>query len=417
MARRSHRVRVLLHLLSVRKQKIRCGVRVGILCITFSLIFINCNVIAETPGADWNQKMENFRSVLSALLPDLFSEKRFNAPENFKRIEENVKRLAGLAHEMPTGAFAQAKTELAADQDPSLTLISGLFKNEALLALTHLRSGHRAYARNVLKTIPNFCIACHTRSTGLDLSSVQEHVPKSLTPFERAQFFDATRQFDRALDEFEKILSNAPTVDRPLEWERAARDGIATAVRVKRDPQRALALVDRVLSSPVAPVFLKENALHWKTSLEEWKNEQPEKSSTADSLFSEGKKLVAQARNLQEYPSDRSADVLYLRASAVLHDFLSRFPDEARVGEVLLLTGMCYESLEDLQVWSMHDLYYEACVRKVPHTPVAHACYARYEQSIFFGFTGSGGTFLPPEVQTHLNQLKELAGPLATSKF
>ncbi len=295
--------------------------------------------------------------------------------------------------------------------------MSGLFKDETLLALTHLRAGHRAYARNVLKAIPNFCIACHTRSTGLDLSSIEQEVPKALTPFERAQFFDATRQFDSALDEFFKILSNPPPNGRQLEWERAARYGIATAVRVKRDPERALALVNRVLSSPAAPVFLREDALHWKTSLEEWTNEQTEKPTTADSMFSEGKKLVGQARNLQEYPADRSADILYLRASSALHDFMSRFPDDPRVGEVLLMIGMCYESLEDRQVWSMHDLYYEACVRKVPHSTVAHACYVRYQQSVYFGFTGSGGTFLPPEVQRHLDELKKLAEPLASSRL
>ncbi len=348
--------------------------------------------------------MEELRSVLSELLPDLFSDERFNSPGNMKRIESNVKKLAELAHDMPIGTFP------AADQDLSISLISGLLKDEAMLALTHLRSGHKAYARRVLKTIPNYCIACHTRSAGLDLSSFQEEVPKTLTPLEKAEFFDATRQFDRAFGEFEKILADPSTAQgRQLEWKRAAGYGIATAVRVKRDPARAMALVDLILSSPGAPIYLRQEALQWKRSLQEWTNEQPQKPSTADALLTEAKRLVAKARDLQEYPADRSADILYLRASATLHDFLSQFPSDQNVGEALLMLGDCYETLQDLQLWSLHDLYYEACVRKFPHTSVARACYVRYEQSMFFGYTGSGGTFLPAEVQKHLNELKKLA--------
>ncbi len=356
--------------------------------------------------------MQELRSVFSELLPDLFSDEQYNSPENFKRIETNVKKLADLAHAMPGASSSKQENATTPDEDPSVVLISGLFKEQVLRAYEDLRSGRRPYARKVLKTVTNFCIVCHTRSSSeVDISAIEEDVPKSLrSPLERAEFFDATRQFDRALAEFDKILGDPSAAkERPLEWERALHYGIATAIRVKRDPNRALALVNRVITSPTSPVFLKEEALRWQGSLLEWIAEGSPKPMTADGLFAEAKDLMERARKMQEYPADRGADILYLRASAALHDFLSHYPGNANSGEALLLLGDCYETLRDMELWSLHDLYYEACVRQFPHTHIGLACYRRYEQSTFLGFTGSAGTSLPTDVQKHLNELRRLA--------
>jgi hypothetical protein len=57
----------------------------------------------------------------------------------------------------------------------------------------------------------------------------------------------------------------------------------------------------------------------------------------------------------------------------------------------------------------MHELYYEACVRELPHSSLAKRCYERYEQSVYVGYTGSGGTNIPDELQVILSELKKLA--------
>jgi hypothetical protein len=128
-------------------------------------------------------------------------------------------------------------------------------------------------------------------------------------------------------------------------------------------------------------------------------------------LMAEAKRLIDSARTLQKYPFDRDADILYLRATSTLHNFLSKYSDSSNAGEALLLLGHCYEILQDLDLWSLHELYFQACIQKFPHSPVAQACYNRYEESIFAGYSGSGGMSLPPQIQLHLNKLKKLAAP------
>jgi hypothetical protein len=75
------------------------------------------------------------------------------------------------------------------------------------------------------------------------------------------------------------------------------------------------------------------------------------------------------------------------------------------------MAGICYEVLSSFHIGEIQDIYYEACVRTNPHTSLATACYHRYQESIYFGFTGSGGTFLPQGEKDKLRLLEEMAKP------
>ena len=371
------------------------------------IIFITSNLLAAKPQEpDWSKRMDELRNLLSELLPTVISDKEFNSPQNFKTIEAEAKKLAELTHGMPEGRLP--------DADPSINLIAGLFKNEINNAYTHLINGRREYARAVLKSVPRYCIACHTRSSSsLDLSSLQQDVPKVLdTSLEKAEFFDATWQFDRALNEFEKILNDSElSKDHQLEWQRAAYYAIATSVRVKRDPDRALAVVKLIINGEDVPQFMKRDALRWQQSLLQWKNETAREFKTANDLLNEADRLMSVASNLQKYPTDRSGDISYLRASSYLHDFLSQYPNNPDTSKALLMLGTCYEILQAPELWFVDELYYEACIRNSPNTEIAETCFDRYEQSIFLGYSGSSGVSLPYDVKKNLKELKKLATP------
>jgi hypothetical protein len=120
---------------------------------------------------------------------------------------------------------------------------------------------------------------------------------------------------------------------------------------------------------------------------------------------------MEQAKAIQRYPMDRTADLVYLRASASAHDFLQVALESEHLDQGLLLAGIAYEVLNPLKVGELHELYYEACIRRSPHQAIAVDCYRRYEQSVFFGYTGSLGTSLPDDVGMKLKELKKLAEP------
>lgn len=359
-------------------------------------------------SAGWTRKMRELEAVLQEILADASSDERFNSPSSLKRVRKNAEKLARLAHQLKSG-----KGNVSPDSDPSVQIIAGEFAREASHAVTTLQSGQRSYARSVLRSLSGYCIACHTRNgSGPSFSTGLQPAAQALKGLEKANFLASTRQFDSALEEYERIVAepSGPEV-RALDWERAIRSGLAIAVRVKKDPERALRIVERALTSSVAPFFLKEQALKWKDSLLAWQTEPVAKAQTEEGYHALVVRLIGEARGMQKYPADRSADILYLRATAAVHDLMSFAPHGKYATESLFLAGAAYEVLRDLNLWDMHEFYYLACIMKEPRTPLARQCFKHYEQSVYLGYTGSGGSQLPRDVRDKLNELDLLSRP------
>jgi hypothetical protein len=123
-------------------------------------------------------------------------------------------------------------------------------------------------------------------------------------------------------------------------------------------------------------------------------------------------RLLVQAHEMQEYPMDHSAEVVYLRASSVVHEWMRFFPQGKYLHEAYLFAGICYEVLHSVNLGELHEMYYEACIKQSPHTETARNCFRRYEQSIYLGYTGTSGTHLPAEVIRKSRILEEVAQPL-----
>lgn len=354
----------------------------------------------------WNVRMQQLSGTLSKLLPYMTSDSRYEDPKNRRLIESELKKFSGYAHTLKMPADPSKVS------DPTIKLVGGLFEEDAERAYQEYKRGNFRYSRTLLRTLSSYCVACHTRTdSGAQFPPVNL-VPneKTLSRYERGELYAATRQFGQALEEFDRALSDADFArTRHLEWEKAVQNSLAITVRVLKDPDRAMKVVDRVIQSPNVPMFMKDDALIWKASIEKWKKEAFRKIETEEGAFSEARRLMAEAGSLQKYPADRSADVVYLRASSVLHEMLERWPQGTKRNEALFLAGAAYEVMREAGLWSLHELYFEACIRGAPHSELARGCYARYEQAIYAGYSGSGGVSIPSDVRRKLKTLKELS--------
>lgn len=389
--------------------------------IVFSLLLtLNPIAYSESPtqNATWNKKMQDLYQSLTELMVDISSDQKFNSPSNFKRIENNAKTFADLAHDISAitrdGKTKNGETIESPDSDPSIPMIASLFADDTRRAYEALKSNHRAYARTILKTVSGYCVGCHTRNNkGPDFAKLAEKPEvKSLTKLEHAEFMAATRQTEKALSEFDNIISDSKTIkERPIEWEKAVRYAMAISVRVKKDPDQALKFADKILNTKEAPTFIRDDAAIWKASIQDWKKEMSRKLMTEEGLYAEALRLINKAKEVQTFPADRAGDIYFLRVSALVHDMLRMAPDGPNAANGLLLLGISYEALRDLNLWSLHEFFYESCVRKAPHTDVAKTCYKHYEQAMYHGYSGSGGLAIPKDVKVKLKELESIASP------
>lgn len=372
-------------------------------------VFFSLASQANTPPQAWAQKMQRLSLQIAELMPLLAT----NSPpdgKSLQKLKAGSKAIAELAHQVKKDAAG--KPSAKPDLDPSLALLSTLFEREAKNAAQAFKSGYTEYGKSSLRFVTSYCISCHTRTDNGPDFPVLPLNPKTdhLNRMERAQLFAATRQFDRALTDYESVIAD-PTVAqrRQIEWGRAVRQAFTIAVRVQQDPDRAVRVLKKVESLPSVPGLFREFVDDWKRSIAEWKREGTKKPDNAEAAFEEVQRLTKKARAAQKYPMDHSADVDYLRTSLAAHDLLNRFPDSKHVSETLLMLGDAYDLLDDHLVTPLPQMYYETCIRKAPHTQAAENCYRRYQANVYFGYTGSSGTSIPDDVSLIMKELKDLA--------
>jgi len=360
-------------------------------------------ITSQTP---WKNKMQELNLSLNALLTDVCSDQRYYDPKNSSRIESEIKSISTFSHDLN-------KKSLGTHQaDPTLQLFSGFLANETSEAYRSFRDGQLTYAREILRAIPGDCLACHSRNAlGPDFSALPSEPNAPLSFIETAEFYAATRQFDRAVGSFRNILQ-ARAQEESLDsthLEKSVHDALLIAVRIKKDPDLAKAIIGDLLSNVNTPHYLKDDAIHWDQSLKNWKSEGVRKVNTPEGMYAEAIRLIAIAHAHQTYAMDHSQDIVYLRASSVLYDFLQADPNGKRVSDALLLLGMCYEVLSPHRMEDLHNVYYEACIQRSPHTEIARTCYHRYEQSMYLGYSGSSGTHLPEDIKKKMLELWSLA--------
>lgn len=360
----------------------------------------------------WNESMVELSEVFGRLLPMVVNDKKFHDPKNRDQLKKDVEKLTSLAHGMDKDLKNQNYTFLP-DSDMTIEMISDAFKKESSRALSELKKGHMDYAQSLLKQVSNFCISCHTRNQfGPDFQTLDiETDMSSLGPLEKANFLAATRQFDRALNAYRKVIKDTNFLSsQRLNWERALGKALLIAVRVRRNPGLGIEIIDEVLAlNEKVPTFIQNYAKSWRGSLVSWKKEPQRQDTTEEGLFAEAQLSFTRAKAKQKYPFDRSAEVDFMRVSSLIHQLLRRYPKGERVPEALYMAGVSYEALQDLDWWSFHEMYYEQCIKKSPHSPIAQRCYARYEESVYLGYSGSSGVSIPEEVRQRLDKLQKLA--------
>ncbi len=228
-------------------------------------------------------------------------------------------------------------------------------------------------------------------------------------PLDRADLLIATHRFGAARRELDALLASDRFGEDDLSgWERALAHALLLEVRAQRSPDGALALVERVLSGPVPLAQAWEDADGWRRSLLAWKSEQQLWAPKPVDALSEARRLIDEAEATPRAPGDRSADVLNLRATAELHDFLASTPHGPAAARALSLLSVSYWRIGELDLWSLARLYDEACIREAPHTDIASACYERYADLVFVDDAGNGGR-LSPAAQQRLKTFHDLA--------
>jgi len=276
-----------------------------------------------------------------------------------------------------------------------------------------IQSGDLERARHLIKTTSDYCIACHTRTNNLKISIDPSKLKGvSLSASERAELYAALRDFDKAYLEYETLIKDEKFgKENEILWVRAVQKAVVHTVRAMEDAEKSLNIVNLALASPSVPLYFKDDLLEWKRSIEEWNKEGSKEFKNDDAYMKQGRSLIGKASQYQKWPFDNAANIYYLRASSLFHKMFLNFPKSDLTTEAYLLAGMSYEAMLGIDEWALHEIYYETCIRKSPHSELSLRCYKRLQESIFYWLQDSDNKSVPTETSNYLAPLKALALP------
>lgn len=355
-------------------------------------------------GSSWAARMQGMAGNLEDLMPYVFSRQEFMDEKNKSKIKKMVAEFEKSIELVPRHIG-----EEMLGKDPLVKFTIARLQSNTAHAARAFDEGHAEFSRNILKENMGLCFSCHTTNQmgpQSQFTTAQINSSFRIYPTERADYYVATRQYDKALSVLEGVLKTPGNwMDDPHEQVAALRKFLALEVRVKNEPARAAQVIESFLNNQKLPYFIAVDAEAWLKSLRDW-----QKEKSKDATLAKAQTLLRKAKGSQSTQGYQSAYVDYLRASAILHDSLRRVQDGKLKAEVYQMLGESYETLAEMGTWDLPEVYFEACVRSAPKTNLAQRCYKDFERTIILGFSGSAGIFIPKEERERMSELKSLAG-------
>ncbi len=359
------------------------------------MLFVACqsslhkkNKAAEEQPA-FTTEMQELKRNLNTLQPYIFNSALFNDDDNKHFLAEKI-------HQLATSSANVKHDVRMTHSDPTLKFVATEFADELSRADKNFQDGWREYSRTQLVKVTSYCLECHVRlpqGPSFARNESEEVFTHKLPPSERIQLMLSFRQFEAA---YKLVLENLSESKKEksvnYKADHIARLGLMAAIQYMNDYNKAKKIIDVIESNPTLPDYLKRNNKFWAKSLERWP-----KMNNLNNL-----------KQIRQLITSRISEVDDMRAIGALLYLLNTSLNKNELGEALLLTGQSYEELNKVSLMSLHENYYETCVRQAPATKWAKTCLAKYTDSIVMGYSGSSGTRIPKDVRARLEELRKI---------
>jgi len=360
------------------------------------------------PGPEADQPratMQRVFDALSELLPLSLDATRFEAPESQPEIARQIAVLA---------AATRSIEQHGEQRDPDFRFLSRSLAEDVEEILQRYNWDRLEEARFFILEATRNCVACHSRLPAarefpLGARLLSRIDLEAISPHERGQLFVATRQFDRALTNWETLFRSSELSPSQLHIGGYLRDYLTVAIRVQRDLPRARKTLEALAAAPDMPRYLELRMQRWISDLRKFETE-PE----AGTDLARARALVNRTPPESGVPDDIALTVTDLLASSLLLSYIdsARQPgrDDKDLAEAFYLLGIVEARGVDSYWVPQAEFHLEAAIRLDPKSQIARRAYELLEQSVSIGYGGTSAEILPVDLWAKLNELRALSG-------
>lgn len=387
----------------------------------------------------------NMRAASDAyqdLVALIYNSQKFGDPRNTQRIKDDLKTLQSNFHsgDKKFSVLAQDPTASA-----NLSALSEALKDAA----QRFSEGSFDYARWRLKTINLNCVTCHA-SNESQLYSRQAEAQLEAPKHEQADFYLATRRFDKAKERYVEVIRYQ---DLPgdggtdgIERLRALKGWLWVVIRhevyLATSPDVRAAAAKKAANSfrdlTSKSVFSEETrrtinkwindleALEINPEINRWSKEGLTDIEEFSSFAAEPRnfvKVLALMQRLNErltlLNSEGQADKgthagmkieIESKKAEKNRKVITTDGDtddaNTQKAQIMLKLGILTGQSYDLTWDNLSDVYLKSCINQVPKSPVARLCFEAFKEFIEREFMGPGGSQLPEDIKSTLDSLK-----------
>lgn len=276
--------------------------------------------------------------------------------------------------------------------------------------INSVQNNNFVFAQKRLDALTSLCVSCHSQlsahGTANAFGDAINKAPRE--DFESDYAFGNYLYLIRRFDDSEKYLNlaleKALKESRSHELYSSLRRLISIHTKISFNYAKANNFVDKYKKDLRLPVLAKNTLESWSKSLGPWKNFDPSKVDSIEKFI---KTYLSPLEEIKEQTGSDN-DITLLIASGVLSKYLNDHPQTPNAPSILYWLAIAERRLSNTYFFTLSDLYLKDCVRLYPKTSFAKKCYALYEENIQFGYSGSGGTDVPPDEKRELARMRAL---------
>jgi hypothetical protein len=272
-----------------------------------------------------------------------------------------------------------------------------------------LDAGNFDFARGRLYGLGSICASCHTQDTKLRTlfsGTTRNNFPDD---FSFAEFNYVTRNYDTAIRYYDKHL-RSQQAKTELEIVQPLQRLITIYTQIYNKPGEGARKLEQYLDLENHTPLTKKHLTEWIAGLKELDARGASKVKSVD--FKTLQKYVGQYLGpLDEPPAEifltPKEEISRVWLRGLLYHYLNGQPAENEIPKILYWLSICDRSIGYDFYFSLADLYLKECILKHSDHPYARRCLDEYQEYITFSYSGSSGTFIPPEVQQELEKLRK----------
>ncbi len=364
------------------------------------LVATATGALPEEEPTETRTLMRGIFASISEVLPLSLQDSKFEDPSNRDQILVDLKRLQ---------ASGAALEDHARGRETGFDFLSRSLARDTTAILENFQAGRYSESRFLLHELTQTCAACHSRLPQERVSTladrfVDTETLSQLSLEERARLLVATRQFEQAAASYEALMASPESDPTSLDLEGQLDDYLELCIRVLRDYERPRKTLERFSQRSDLRKRVRSEVESWIASLAAL-----DVDMDSGPPLDRARHLVGEGESFAMSLEERSALVRYFAASGILHTFVrTSAPNTEQRAESYYLLGVI-ESRVGRSFWiSETETYLEASIRTDPSGPHAERAYALLEEFVVAGYSGSGGTNVPTDVSSWLEELRLL---------